>query len=413
MDIKELSKAEGITEFQLNAVLGTLMGDASVSRPRSFTGKAEVDIQHGSRQEGYIMFKYEVFRGLATGQPRVCKNPGYGNLLLRLHLRATKTFGCLYSLTHPNGITQKTITKKYLSLIDHPIALALWFLDDGNIRQRSNNACISTQGFTEPEIDLLVAWLRDSWQIDAHKQKSVTTHGKHRHILVLSPAGRERLAVLIASLTPSCMLYKTTVRMKVCPACGRLMPTVPSVCCSDECSTALDACSAELFSKELPKIHALGKRENRKHWTVANMNRLSAYTMYSRGLISMDDMSRRMEQPPAPLDSIEQQNLSMLARANNIQQLVADAEHTDWRTQTWIPYVIVKGRGARKSRKTPMTAEQLAARKARSLETQRAWMARLRQDKEKYAQYLSRVRENYKARMAKKRAEAQSTTGTA
>ena len=71
-----------------------------------------------------------------------------------------------YELLYKDGT--KTITKEYLDKIDSPIALAYWFMDDG-----THSGVISTHCFSEKEVDLLIDWMANKWNIICTKQKQI------------------------------------------------------------------------------------------------------------------------------------------------------------------------------------------------------------------------------------------------
>lgn len=408
MNLHEQTKIDGVSELQLNVIMGSLMGDAYVPPIRCKTGKTSIIFQHSTVQEDYMMYKYKILQKFTTRPPKRVKNSGFGAYLTRLDLKATKTFGCLYAMLHPDGVKPKTITATYLNHVTHPIALALWFMDDGNVRLHSNNACISTQGFTEPEVDLLVEWLMSKWGIKSHKQRSVTGTGKERHLIMLETEGRIRMVQLIAPFVPQSMHYKVYIRMQVCPACGRVMVTSRSQCCSSECTAIWERVSREVFAQELPKLHAAGMKANRRHWMVEHQNILSAHVLWKRGLIDQQEMEKRLSGPVTPLPAVEEENKTMLDITKNAESIISQAGKTPWQEQRWVPYVLVPQKTTRTRKKIELSEEKKAEKHMHTLNMQRAWMSRLRQDKKKYAAYLKRARERYHARKA-----ARTTTGTA
>lgn len=414
MDLEQIAISEGFTKLQLNAMMGTLLGDGYVTKPRGLCQKSSLNIQQGLKQQEYTMFKYMILQEFATQQPKVVKNPGLGEFLVRFNLKDTRTLGCLYTMLHPTADSGKTITQEYLNHINHPIALVMWFLDDGNIRHRANNAVISTQGFLESEIDLLVRWLQERWTIACHKQRTITTSGKQRHLICISPEGRTRLMQLIAAYTPKSMLYKVTIRAKACPACGRPMPTIPAPCCSQECSEILEQQSKILFPQELPKFHAQHIRMSRKRWMVSHRAYLSAHTLFARGLISADELQKRLEGPVQLLPQYVEEYERMLARASDLQTLVTTIKEMaaqGLEMPQWVPYAIVPGRGIRHRKSKLLTAEERESIRLHRLETRREWYARLKQDPVKYQEFLRKAAESNK-RCAERKKIKEDTAGT-
>lgn len=80
--------------------------------------------------------------------------------------KAHKVFTDIYNLLYPSGI--KTITQEYLDRINNPIALAFQFMDDGY-----TVGSMATNCFSEQEVDLLISWMKEKWNIKCNKQQQL------------------------------------------------------------------------------------------------------------------------------------------------------------------------------------------------------------------------------------------------
>ena len=159
-----------LSNEQEQFILGSLLGDLSIN----LTGKmknAKLCLVHSIKQEELFMKKVEIlgeFMGnykLYTPAPD--KRTGKIYQTWRGNSKTHKLFNEIYKLLYPNNI--KTITQEYLHKINNPIALAFWFMDDGTY-----NGQIATNCFTEQEIDLLIIWMKEKWNIDCSKQKNLS-----------------------------------------------------------------------------------------------------------------------------------------------------------------------------------------------------------------------------------------------
>jgi hypothetical protein len=128
--------------------------------------------------------------------PKPDKRTGNVYKTWRGNSKAHKELTDIYNILYIDNI--KTVTKEYLELINSPIALAYWFMDDGCI-----NGTISTNGFKEQEIDLLINWLYEKWNIKATKQKNLKNF-----ILHISQKSRLDFELLIFPYVISSMYYK-------------------------------------------------------------------------------------------------------------------------------------------------------------------------------------------------------------
>lgn len=151
-------------------ILGSLLGDLSIDLTKQMKN-AKLCLVHSIKQEELFMKKVEIlgeFMGnykLYTPAPD--KRTGKIYQTWRGNSKTHKLFTEIYNLLYPSGI--KTITQEYLHKINNPIALAFWFMDDGTYRGQ-----IATNCFTEQEVDLLIIWMKEKWNIDCSKHKNLS-----------------------------------------------------------------------------------------------------------------------------------------------------------------------------------------------------------------------------------------------
>ncbi len=227
-----------MSEEQVNAIMGSLLGDASIRKSGEKT--QAIRWNHGQVQEDYVIHKYEVLQEFATRPPFVTENPGYGDFWVVLTLKALPIFHSMYTLLRPQGSERKTVTVEFLNEITHPIALAWWFMDDGSRQKDKNFAAISTNSFSEEEVNILCNWLTIRWGVAA--KPCLVKHsssGNFSHIIIIPRDGYIALMDLITPFIPDCMQYKVKVVEKTCPQCGKVFVVHgSSPCCSQECRTA-------------------------------------------------------------------------------------------------------------------------------------------------------------------------------
>lgn len=233
--IVEQAAAIGMSEEQVNAVMGSMLGDGCFRD----SGKVTKGIHwnHGQVQEDYVIHKYEVLQEFATRPPLVKENPGYGDYWVVLSLKALPIFHSMYTLMRPEGSEKKTVTVEYLNEITHPIALAWWFMDDGSRTKDYNSGQIHTNGFSEEEVNLLCQWLTVRWGVEAKPcMVKHSSTGNYSHIIVLPRDGYLALMDLISPFVPECMEYKIKVQTKICQQCGKeFVVHGQTTFCSQEC----------------------------------------------------------------------------------------------------------------------------------------------------------------------------------
>lgn len=163
-----------LTTEQEQFIYGSLLGDLALD----LTGKmknAKLCIVHSEKQKelfmekvkilGNLMGSYKLYEQFDKRTQKVYKT-------FRGNSKSHKILTKLHSLLYKSG--KKTITQEYLNQINHPIALAYWFMDDGTSR-----GTFATNCFSESEVDLLIDWLYDKWNIFCTKQKNLNNFVIH------------------------------------------------------------------------------------------------------------------------------------------------------------------------------------------------------------------------------------------
>ena len=188
-----------LTEIQEQMILGSLLGDLSIGKTK-LQKNANLYIVHSIKQEEYFMKKVEIlgdFMGsykLYTPSPD--KRTGKIYKTWRGNSKAHKVFNSIYDILYVNNT--KIITQEYLNRINHPIALAYWFMDDGTFR-----GTLSTHCFSEQEVDLLITWLYHKWNIVCTKQKQLNSF-----TIYITQESRARFEELILPYVVPSMYYK-------------------------------------------------------------------------------------------------------------------------------------------------------------------------------------------------------------
>jgi recombination protein RecA len=168
-----------LSEVQHDVVIGTLLGDGSM---RCKTN-ALLEINHSANQSSYVDWKYRRLADLVRTPPKVRSGNG-GRTACRFVTRSLPALTPYYRLFY--GAGKKRAPNVELS----PLALAVWFMDDGC---RSRNAVyLNTQQFDLASQELLLSLLRDQWGIEATLNKD-----KIYHRIRVSVTGTVRLASVI------------------------------------------------------------------------------------------------------------------------------------------------------------------------------------------------------------------------
>jgi hypothetical protein len=95
---------------------------------------------------------------------------------------------------------EKIIKPSTLKHITHPLALAVWFGDDGSKDVRSYR--LATAKYSVKEIKLLIKWLKDIFKIESFLHK----HGKYYYIAIRRD--RWKFTKMVEPYLPRCLDYK-------------------------------------------------------------------------------------------------------------------------------------------------------------------------------------------------------------
>jgi recombination protein RecA len=116
-----------LSDFQWQIVLGGLMGDASLSATRSGLG-ARFRIGHGARQADYADWKASLFANVGTSRSTNAKGAVFHDMAPLPELAE------LREAVYVGG--KKVLSYDYLKALT-PLALAVWYMDDGGFTLRS------------------------------------------------------------------------------------------------------------------------------------------------------------------------------------------------------------------------------------------------------------------------------------
>ena len=199
-----------LSEFQREVLLGTLMGDGSLSRTKN-AHAARLRFGHGVQQAAYAAWKAELFSNVHVSHSTNQKGAVFYDVqpLPELaELRRAVYFG-----------GKKVLSWDYLKRLT-PLSLALWYMDDGSFALRSKGVQKRTQGgsgridicveaFEDTSRTRLQQHLRDTWGIEA---KLFDRAGKaHLHI----PTGETpKFQALVAPYIHPSMEYKLLPRFR-------------------------------------------------------------------------------------------------------------------------------------------------------------------------------------------------------
>ncbi len=163
-----------LTSYQKMIIYGSLLGDGSVVKGKEDKNHRFSEA-HSVKQKDYLLFKHKIlkpFSGKFIEYPR--KDGGRD---VKFSTKAHFYFNELRKMFYDeNG--RKVIKYATLKKITHPLALAIWFGDDGNKEKDSYR--IATGAYNIKEINDLIKWLKNYFGIKSYLHK----HGKYWYLSI-------------------------------------------------------------------------------------------------------------------------------------------------------------------------------------------------------------------------------------
>jgi len=215
------NKSISLTNEQIQVIIGTVLGDASLTKSRNKRKTACIRFNHSISQKEYVWYKYSFLKSLSRKPPME-----YTNWRKIQQTYYTKIdFSSVYTeelynfdkMFYPNGkdkIIPKNI-KDYLT----PLSISIWYMDDGSIEtikdKRNgkihyvrNQINLHTNCFSKNECIILCKTIYNKFRIK-FRIKSVNKN-KHHILICRSRNDIEKFISMVKPYMHETMLYKIT-----------------------------------------------------------------------------------------------------------------------------------------------------------------------------------------------------------
>jgi len=203
-----------LSDQQLQVVLGALMGDGNLSPNRRDRTGTRFRMGHGAKQAEYLDWKTSLFGNIGHSRTVNAKGAVFADFTPLAEL--AELHDAVYF-----GDGKKHLTWDYLKSLT-PLALAVWYMDDGSFTVRSKGVQQRTAGGTgRIEIvveamspgsrDRLVRYLRDTRKLDV---QLVTKGARQVSAIRFTTAASEKFQKLVAPYVHPSMDYKLLPRFR-------------------------------------------------------------------------------------------------------------------------------------------------------------------------------------------------------
>lgn len=194
------------TQRQQEIVFGTLLGDGYL-RPtngNSANCSYALSLCHGEKQLEYLKWKFSELENFVTTKA------------FKISTRQFKGNAPTYSfstVSHPflndarricySADGKKDITAQWLSYIS-PLALAVWYMDDGSLNKRYHTVVLCTNSFSREGQLLAIDFFKERYGIDA----VLEPRRNGQTVIRINASQSRKFMDIVAPHVPSCMDYK-------------------------------------------------------------------------------------------------------------------------------------------------------------------------------------------------------------
>ena len=213
------SSRTSLTSLERQIVLGTMLGDSSLSYPdKLYSRFPRLAHNHGPDQFEYGNWLNAQLPSLNM-KGKVAKNLGYGSSILRSASSCHPDLELIHKLCTVDG--KKRVNREWLDRIG-PVGLAVWFMDDGS-RMGGSAARLHTEGFSFEENQCIADWFAS-----LGLTPRVLTYRGYFYIAFRNEDTRSLLNVVRPHIIPS-LAYKATLTHRDAALPGTPMLPVPEL----------------------------------------------------------------------------------------------------------------------------------------------------------------------------------------
>jgi recombination protein RecA len=190
-----------LSEQQWQVVLGSLMGDGNISPNLQDRSGVRFRLGHGARQAAYLDWKVGLLGNIECSR-RVAPNGA-----VFADFRALPELDELRQAVYL-GDGKKHLSWDYLKALT-PLALAVWYMDDGQLGDASLDICV--EAMSEGSRDRLVEHLRDAYDLDV---KLIHRGALQKCYIQFSTAATTKFQEIVAPYVPPAMEHKLLLRFR-------------------------------------------------------------------------------------------------------------------------------------------------------------------------------------------------------
>jgi recombination protein RecA len=199
---------------QMQVIFGSLMGDGNLSPNRRDRSGTRFRLGHGAKQAEYLDWKVSLLGNIGCSRTTNAKGAVFADFAPLPELAE------LHDVVY-FGDGKKHLTWDFLKALT-PLALAVWYMDDGSFTLRSKGLQERTQGgsgrveicveaMSPGSRERLVQYLRDTYGLEVRLRQAGS---RQKAVIVFSTAATEKFQKLVAPYVHPSMDYKLLPRFR-------------------------------------------------------------------------------------------------------------------------------------------------------------------------------------------------------
>lgn len=181
-----------VTDRQFSIIVGSLLGDAYISP----LGK--IQFEHSEKAKEYVQWKFKEMDRIRYQNIGYVKRTLNDKILYSYRFWTRQFFRPLRKMAYQeNG--KKYISQQWLAECT-PLALAIWYMDDGHYEREKKRCIIATDGFSDGDREKLKSFLKTKFSLIVVVRKS----GK----IAMTQSETKKFFEIIHPYKIRCMAYK-------------------------------------------------------------------------------------------------------------------------------------------------------------------------------------------------------------
>lgn len=187
-----------LTTLERQAILGTLLGDSSITYPHKRSQAPRISSNHGLVQKCWAEHK-SAFLHRLNASTCIAKNRGWGDNSVRTSTPCNPSLIEIHRLVTRCG--KKYVSREWLDSIGD-IGLAWWLCDDGSAGTKTLQ--LHTEGFSLEHNELIADWFCDN----IGKTTVVNNRAKGLSFINFASWTQVEIGRRVSPYVPECMRYK-------------------------------------------------------------------------------------------------------------------------------------------------------------------------------------------------------------